>query len=147
MCVFVTIDIQQAMRMHPLRLSSVACLVPPYFSAFSKKYHNFPEKKLLNIKCVLIFSTIFSWNISHSMKNSARYYHKCTLHGSSCKHPLFLSYFNQTNFLDSFRKILKYQISWKSVQWEPNSPVRTDRRTDMTRLTVAFRKIVFPFCN
>jgi hypothetical protein len=28
--------------------------------------------------CVLIFPTTFAWNISHSKKNSARYYHKCT---------------------------------------------------------------------
>jgi hypothetical protein len=28
--------------------------------------------------CVLIFSTTFVWNISHSKKNSASYYHKCT---------------------------------------------------------------------
>jgi hypothetical protein len=27
--------------------------------------------------CVLIFSTTFIWNISHSKKNSLRYYHKC----------------------------------------------------------------------
>ena len=32
------------------------------------------ERKL----CVLIFSTAFFWNISHSKKNSARYYHKST---------------------------------------------------------------------
>jgi len=35
------------------------------------------KKKLLNIKCVLIFSTTFVQKISHSKKNSARY-HKCT---------------------------------------------------------------------
>jgi hypothetical protein len=34
-------------------------------------------KKLLNIKCVLIFSTTFVWNISHSKCISATY-HKCT---------------------------------------------------------------------
>jgi len=28
--------------------------------------------------CVAIFSTTFVFNISHSEKNSARYYHKCT---------------------------------------------------------------------
>jgi len=28
--------------------------------------------------CVLIFTTTFVWNISHSKKNSARYYHKRT---------------------------------------------------------------------
>jgi hypothetical protein len=33
-------------------------------------------KKSPNVKCVLIFSTTFIWNISHSQKNSARYCHK-----------------------------------------------------------------------
>jgi hypothetical protein len=33
--------------------------------------------------CVLIFSTTSVWSISHSKKNSARYYHKCTHHKSS----------------------------------------------------------------
>jgi hypothetical protein len=38
-----------------------------------------------------------------------------------------------------FRKMVKYQILWKSVQWESNCLMRTDRRTDMTKLIVAFR--------
>jgi len=29
-----------------------------------------------------------------------------------------------------FRKILKYQISRKSIQWEPSCSMRNDRRTD-----------------
>jgi hypothetical protein len=33
----------------------------------------------------------------------------------------------------------KYQISSKSVQWElPRCPMRTDGRTDMTKLVVSF---------
>ena len=36
---------------------------------------------------------------------------------------------------------LKYQISWKSVQWQPNCSMRTDGRTVMTKLMVAFRNI------
>jgi len=36
------------------------------------------RKKLLNIKYVLIFSTTVVWNISHSRKHSARYYHRGT---------------------------------------------------------------------
>jgi hypothetical protein len=32
------------------------------------------------------------------------------------------------NFHERFRKILKYQISWKSVQWEPSCSMRKDGR-------------------
>jgi len=46
----------------------------------------------------------------------------------SCKIPLFLSDFNQTYiFSTDFRKILKYKISWKSVQWELGSSKWTGR--------------------
>jgi hypothetical protein len=34
-------------------------------------------KKVLNIKCVFWFSTIFTWNISYFRKNSEIYFHKC----------------------------------------------------------------------
>jgi hypothetical protein len=37
----------------------------------------FGKKVIEHIMCVLIFSTTFVWNISHSKKNSVRYYHKC----------------------------------------------------------------------
>ena len=62
---------------------------------------------------------------------------------SSCQVPFIFSDFNDTwIFSTDFRKILKYQISWKSVQWEPNCSMRngrTDRRTDTTKLIVGFR--------
>ena len=89
--------------------------------------------------CVLIFSTISIWNIFHFKKKSARY-HKCTL-VFRVKHPLFLLDVNQTLiFLDSFSKNNEvYNISWKSVQWEASCSVRTDRRSEMKKLTFAFR--------
>ena len=47
------------------------------------------------------------------------------------KYLLFLSEFNETwIFLKDFRRILKYQILWKSVQWERSWSVRTKGRTD-----------------
>jgi hypothetical protein len=44
------------------------------------------------------------------------------------------------------KKKRKYQISSKSVQWQPSCSMRadgrTDVRTDITKLTVAFRNFV-----
>jgi hypothetical protein len=62
--------------------------------------------------CVSSFSTTFVWNTINS-KNWARYDRKCV------KYPLFSFDFNETRiFSTDFRNILKYQISWKSVQWD-----------------------------
>jgi hypothetical protein len=47
--------------------------------------------------------------------------------------------FDETCFLDRFFSKLKYQISRKYFQWEPSYAMRTDRRTNMAKLTVAFR--------
>jgi hypothetical protein len=51
------------------------------------------------------------------------------LYSSSCKGPvIFFFNVNQTwIFCKDFRKILKYQISWKSVRWGPSCSMRTDR--------------------
>ena len=52
-----------------------------------------------------------------------------TSSGLHVKYALFLSDFNENWIsLTDLRKILKYQISWKSVYWEPSCFMRTDRR-------------------
>jgi hypothetical protein len=42
------------------------------FLTLSHKRHDFREKRLLNIKLVLFFSTTCAWHLLHSKKNSAR---------------------------------------------------------------------------
>jgi hypothetical protein len=59
--------------------------------------------------------------------------------GLHVKCPLFLSGFNKTwIFVIEFRKIPKYQVSYKSDQWEPNYSMLADGETDMTKLIVGF---------
>ena len=55
-CVHVALLIQHASRMRHIVTSLVAPLVEPYFSTLSNKGHCFLEKKLLNTKCVFLFS-------------------------------------------------------------------------------------------
>jgi len=83
-CVCVALGIQYATRMHyDLGLSS--CIIDlglsgcTIFSTVSHKWHDFRRKKnVIEHKMrVLIFSTIFIWNISHSKKKWARYDQKC----------------------------------------------------------------------
>jgi hypothetical protein len=97
------------------------------------------EKTLLDIKCVFWFSLrLFSDAFLTRIEWDTII--KVDLH---VKHQLLLSDFNETwIFSTDFRKILRYQILWKSVQWEPSCSMRTDGRTDgrtdMTKLIVAF---------
>ena len=48
-----------------------------FFHIISQTARFWGKKKLLNTKCILIFSTTFVWNISHSNKKGARYGQKC----------------------------------------------------------------------
>jgi len=41
--------------------------------------------------------------------------------------------------LADFRKLFKYKISRKSVQWDPSCSTWTDGQTDMAKLTVNYR--------
>ena len=51
--------------------------------------------------------------------------------GLHVKYQFFLARFEwKFEFSWVFRKTLKYQISWKSIQWEPSCSMRTDGRTD-----------------
>jgi hypothetical protein len=85
-------------------------------------------KKLLIIKCVLIFSATFIRNISHSQKNSATYYQKRTY----ANYPSFLSNFNQiwifTDFFGEYTIIKFNEHPSSGSRVVPCG--RTDRQTD-----------------
>jgi hypothetical protein len=133
-CVSVALVIQHAKRMRSIILSSVACLALLYVSTLSHKRHDF-RKKLLNIKCVFWF---FLQLLSETFLILRRIQRDIIInvHRSLCKVPLLLSDFNESRiFSIYFRDILRYQISWKSVQWDPSCSMRTD----MTELIVALR--------
>jgi len=49
-CLSVALDIQHVMLMLRILLSSVACLVPPYFSTLFHKHHDFWEKNVIDCK-------------------------------------------------------------------------------------------------
>jgi len=75
--VFVALDIQHATRMSHIVICGLSgCTI---FFHITSKTVRLKKKELLNLKHILVFSTTFVRNISHSKKTWARYYQKCTL--------------------------------------------------------------------
>jgi len=82
--------------------------------------------------CVLIFSTNFVWNISHSKKIWERNDSKKNIYWLHVNYPLLLLDLNGT-FLDSFfDKYSNAKFYENPFQMEPNWSMRTD----MTKLSV-----------
>jgi hypothetical protein len=122
----------------PYYIVIVTCLGLPYFSTLSHKPRDF-RKQLLNVKFVFGFSLQILSEIFLIRRRTERDI-IINVNKSSLSCLSFLSDFNKNLIFDTdFRRIIKYQISRKSVQWEPNCSVRTDGQTDMTQLMVAFR--------
>ena len=81
--------------------------------------------------CVLIFSTTFVCNISHSKMNSATHYRKCTCLYVKC--PLRLSDLKKKKtwiFPTDFLKILKHYILWQDVQRQLSFSRQPDKQND-----------------
>jgi len=88
------------------------CLAVPHFPTLSSKRQGFRKNITENKTLVLIFSTAFYWNISHSEINLESSYHKCV--EVFTKIPfVFVIFLWHLNFRDRFKK-KQYQISLKS---------------------------------
>jgi len=86
-----------------------------------------PVYKLQSSFCVLVFLTTVVCNIYILRRIQSDMIKNCFW--SSCKYPLFLLDFNETQiFSTDFRnRILKYRILWKSLQGERSCCTWTDR--------------------
>jgi hypothetical protein len=101
--VFVALGFQRAMRMGCIFMRGLSGSTVFFFFTLSHKRHDFRKKKILNKKCVSIFSTAFVRSIFYSKKKWANYDKKCTL--SSCKVSVIPIIFKlDLNFLDGFSK-------------------------------------------
>ena len=95
------------------------------------------EKKIIDHKmCVLIFSTTFAWNISHSKKKSTRYDRKIYI-GLHVKYPLFLLDFNE-NLISSTNFEKSFNAKFHENPWNGNHVVPYGK-TGMTKLILGFR--------
>ena len=95
------------------------------FFHISYKRYGF-RKKISNMKYVFRFPLQFFLSIFRSKKNWAR----CIINlpRSFVKSPFLLAGFSETCIFSTDSRKLSYQISWKSVQWDP-SAMWTDGRT------------------
>ena len=128
---YVPLVIQLAKRMRRIILLSVACLYLQYFSTLARKRHDFlKKKKLSNIKCVFWFSLQFVSEICFILRRFQRDV-TINIQTSSCKESVTWSDFNEAwiSWTD-FLKKLKYQMSLKSVYWEPSCAMLRDKHDE-----------------
>ena len=143
-CVLVALRIQHAMRYKiicELPHSTIFFHISSWMARFSKKI------KLPNIKCVFWFSLQLLSEKFLILRKNEREMIKTTYTGLQGNFPLFLSNFNENwIFLTDFRKILKYQISWKSAKSEPKHADgrrmdgQTDRHDEANNSSSQFRE-------
>ena len=128
-------------------LPSVAYPALQNFSTLCHKRHDFRKKVTEHKMCVLIFCTAFVRNISHSKKDSARYYHKRNLvflYSShySCQILMTLEFSRQmlkNSQIWNLMKICQVGAELFHADWltDGRTDRQTDRQRDMTKLIVA----------
>jgi hypothetical protein len=140
-CVPVALVIQHAKRMR--HMSSVACPAPSYFSTLSHKRHDFRGKKVIEHNMCSDFLCNFCLKTFLILRGIQR--DIINVHRSSCKVPIIVVRFSRIlNFLDTFsKKKSKTKFSRKSVQMRAETPMRTDRRTNITK----FNSLFLQFCK
>ena len=106
---------------------STACCAALPFGTLSYKQHEIRRRFIEYKLCVLIFCTSFVWNISHSEKNLANYYHKSKQ--IFMKLIVLFSEFIRTWICIQILEVLKYKILWIFVRCERSFSERTDGRT------------------
>jgi len=100
-------------------LLTVSCPALHYFCTLSLK-------KILNVRCVFWFPVRGLSETFPLLRRDVRDVIKKMYIGLHLKYPLFMSACNETGiFPTDFQKILKCQISWKSIKWEPSCSMRT----------------------
>jgi hypothetical protein len=113
----------------------------PHVSTLSHERKNdFRKKKVSDMKCVFLFSLQLLFEAFLIVRRVQQDI-VISVKTSSCKVPVIVVGLNETRIFwtDFQKKKLKYQISPEAVQWEPSFSIRTNGRTDMTKLIVAFR--------
>ena len=120
-------------------LSSAVPVAPQHFSTSSHKRHDFRQKKLLNMKCVLWFSPQLLFETLLILRRTQRNT-DLNVKTSQIKYPLLSDFKETWKFLDTFPKT---QISrFIKIRTAGAELFHVDGRIDMTKVTVAFRNFV-----
>jgi hypothetical protein len=125
-CVFVALGIQNELACAILSCGLTGSTI---FFKFLSHPAWFLWKKILKGKCVLIFLQFLS-EIFLILRRIERHIIKKCIFVFVCSTRYSCQILMKLQFSRKISKTLIYQISWKSVQWDPSCSMRADGRTD-----------------